>query len=328
MSGEDAVPAEMHRPRRPLGPTPAVLDQDAADRLLTGQLDPADAPPGYAGVARLLAAATAPASPDELAGAAAAAAEFTAAMHSPHSPHSPLVPRSAPMPSKLLSLKATAVAVVAVLSIGGVAAATGLVSVQLVAGHAPTASRGASAAHAERGTAVAVDSRSAGEAALGGLCRAYLAGQGGQNGKREDSSAFRALAAAAGGADKITAFCQSTASATTATGAQGQQATGPDATGAALGGLCRAYLAGQGGQNGKREDSPAFRALAAAAGGADKIAAYCRDTAPGGSATHQQGQGAPSSTGPGQGQGQGQGSPPSTTPGQDQGQGGPPTTTG
>ena len=166
------------------------------------------------------------------------------------------------MPRKLLSLKATAVAVVAVLSIGGVAAATGLVSVQLVAGHAPTASRGASAAHAERGTAVAVDSRSAGEAALGGLCRAYLAGQGGQNGRREDS--------------------------------------------------------------------PAFRALAAAAGGADKIAAYCRDTAPGGSATHQQGQGAPSSTGSGQGQGQGQGqgSPPSTTPAQDQGQGGPPTTTG
>jgi len=162
------------------------------------------------------------------------------------------------MPSKLLSLKAAAAALVAVLSIGGVAAATGLLPAQRAADQASTTSRGAADGRAQR--PAAVDDTRAGEAALGGLCRAYLAGQGGSNGKREDS--------------------------------------------------------------------PAFRALAAAAGGADKIATYCQGTAPGGSAgsaTHPQGQGAPPSTVPaaGPGQGQGQGAPPSTSQGQ--GQGGPAT---
>ena len=231
------------------------------------------------------------------------------------------------MPSKLLSLKAAAAALVAVLSIGGVAAATGLLPAQRAADQASTTSRGAADGRAQR--PAAVDDTRAGEAALGGLCRAYLAGQGGSNGKREDSPAFRALAAAAGGADKIATYCQSIALASTDAGGQGRAgATGPDASGAAKDGLCRAYLAGQGGSNGKREDSPAFRALAAAAGGADKIATYCQGTAPGGSAgsaTHPQGQGAPPSTVPaaGPGQGQGQGAPPSTSQGQ--GQGGPAT---
>jgi len=75
----------------------------------------------------------------------------------------------------------------------------------------------------------------------------------------------------------------------------------------------------------------ALRALAAAAGGADKIATYCKDvTAAGGAGTQEQGPGSsPTSV-----------SPPSTTvsppssgppadPGSGgQGQGGPPTTTG
>ena len=71
------------------------------------------------------------------------------------------------------------------------------------------------------------------------------------------------------------------------------------------------------GQHGKREDSPAFRALAAAAGGADKIAAYCQATTPG---QGRQGQG----QGNGQGQGQGQDPPPGG--GSGHGNGGPPTT--
>jgi len=71
-------------------------------------------------------------------------------------------------------------------------------------------------------------------------------------------------------------------------------AKGPDASGAARDGLCRAWLAGKGDQNGERTDSPAFTALAKAAGGADKVAAYCK-----------------TSTSGGQGQGQG-GGPPTT----------------
>lgn len=67
MSGDDRRRDEMRsvftRRRHPL-----TLDEDTAARLLTGRLDPADAPPGFAEVARVIAAAAAPARRDELAG--------------------------------------------------------------------------------------------------------------------------------------------------------------------------------------------------------------------------------------------------------------------
>jgi hypothetical protein len=53
---------------------------------------------------------------------------------------------------------------------------------------------------------------------------------------------------------------------------------GPDASGAAMFGLCTAWTAHQANgetANGKADDAVAFKNLAAAAGGADKIAAYC-----------------------------------------------------
>jgi hypothetical protein len=52
------------------------LDADTAERLLSARLDPDDAPPGYAEVARLLQAAAAPADQVELAGQAAAMDAF------------------------------------------------------------------------------------------------------------------------------------------------------------------------------------------------------------------------------------------------------------
>jgi hypothetical protein len=57
---------------------PFALDGDTADRLLAGRLDSADAPPGYAEVATVLAAAAGPPTPGELAGQAAAIARFSA----------------------------------------------------------------------------------------------------------------------------------------------------------------------------------------------------------------------------------------------------------
>lgn len=48
MSGWDDLPYEM-----PIG----TIDDDTTDRLLAGRIDPDDAPPGYAGVARILQAA-------------------------------------------------------------------------------------------------------------------------------------------------------------------------------------------------------------------------------------------------------------------------------
>jgi hypothetical protein len=76
MAADDVYPAEM--PDHPASPI-LPLDPDTAERLLAGRLDPADAPPGYAGVTGLLRAAAAPAHPDELAGEPAALAMFRAA---------------------------------------------------------------------------------------------------------------------------------------------------------------------------------------------------------------------------------------------------------
>jgi hypothetical protein len=294
-----------------LGSTPA-LDEDTADRLLSGRLDPADTPSAYAPVARLVKAATGPAAPEELAGEAAMIAAFKAHAH----PRT-LVPRRASMPSKLLSVKAAAAMIAAVLSVGGVAAAaTGMLpgrAAQQATDHASSAAGGGSAAQAHGSGQGAAKGPDATGAAKNGLCQAWQSGQGGSNGKREDSTAFQALAAAAGGADKVDAYCQT---ATTA----GHAANGPDATGAAKDGLCKAWEAAQSGQgtaDGKRQDPAAFQALATAAGGADKVAAYCQTATTAAASDHGQGQGQSSG-----------GASQANSQGSDNGQGGPPTTTG
>src|SRR5262245_20919430 len=55
------------------------------------------------------------------------------------------------------------------------------------------------------------------------------------------------------------------------------QAGGPDATGAAKKGLCTAWAAGKGAENGAKEDAAAFQALAKAAGGAGNVASFCAE---------------------------------------------------
>jgi hypothetical protein len=253
------------------------------ERFLDGQ--PALAPPGYGGLVRLLAAATAPAAPEELAGEQLAMATFTAEMRS--QPPT-LSPRRTAVPRKILTMKAAAAALVAALSIGGVAAAAGgLLPDQAspVAAQAP-ATTGADAAQ--------------------GLGKAAAANLGG--------------AADAGSAD-----------------GQGRaSAVGPDASGAARAGLCRAWQAGQGADHGQKADSVAFQALADAAGGADNIAAYCQDVAAGSSAdAHGKRQASPPSDSapptsvspPSSGPPADPGPPASTGPG-GHGRGGPPTTTG
>jgi len=321
MSDDDALVADMHRLLGFLKAAPPVADQDRLERLLAGRLDPGDAPPGYVGLARLLAAATAPPGPEELAGEQLVVAEFAAVVPSPPPT---LVPRRATMPSKVFSVKAAAAVLAALLSIGGVAAAaTGLLPGQAepLADQAASTTGAGAAGHGLVGDAAVVDLDAA---AKTGLCRAWQAGQGTDNGRRAESPAFRALAVAAGGADNVAAYCKDA----TATDKHGA-AAGPDARGAARDGLCRAWQAGQGADNGRRADSVAFQALAAAAGGADKIAAYCQTTTAASSAgTHGPGLSrtsvsassttvSPPSSGPpadpGSGGGQGQGGPPTTT---------------
>jgi hypothetical protein len=278
MSDHDAL-GDMHRLLGPLEASPPAADQDILDRLLEGRLDPASAPPGYGGLARLLATATAPAAPEELAGERSTMAAFEAVMRS----HPPiLVPRRSAVPSKVFTIKAAAAALVAVLSLGGIAAAaTGLLPDRA----SPKADRAAATTGAD--------------AAAHGLGDAATANMGG--------------------------------TARGATGGQGREsAVGPDATAAARAGLCRAWQAGKGADHGRRADSVAFQALADAAGGAGKVAAYCEDVLAGSSAgTHGQGQASPPTTvsPPRSGPPTDPGPPASTGPG-GRGQGGPPTTTG
>jgi hypothetical protein len=229
----------MHRPLGPLEAAPPVADQDILERLLEGRLDPASAPPHYRRLARLLAAMTAPAAPQELAGERQAMASFAAAMRS-HPPT--LSPRRTVVPRKVLTMKAAAAALVAALSLGGVAAAaSGLLPDQAspVADQAPAT--GADAAAHGLGKAAAAnlgESARAGSAdgqgresatgpdvtwaARAGLCRAWQAGQGGEHGRRMDAVAVQALVEAAGGADGVAAYCQDAAAGSAGAHGQGQ----------------------------------------------------------------------------------------------------------
>ena len=276
----------MHRPLRFSKAALPAADQDLLERLLDSRLDPGSAPPGFSGLARLLAAATAPATPEELAGEQRAMVTIAAEMRS-HPPT--LAPRRTAVPSKVFTMKAAAAALVAVLSIGGVAAAaSGLLPDQA----SPVADQAAAT--------------TAADAAAHGLDKAAAANLG--------------RPTHAGSADS-----------------QGREsAVGPDATAAARAGLCRAWQAGQGGDHGHRAESVAFQALVDAAGGADKVGAYCEDVATGASAeNHGKGPASPPSVSapptsvspPSSGRPVDPGPPASTGPG-GHGPGGPPTTTG
>ena len=276
----------MHRPLRFSKAALPAADQDLLERLLNSRLDPGSAPPGFSGLARLLAAATAPATPEELAGEQRAMVTIAAEMRS-HPPT--LAPRRTAVPSKVFTMKAAAAALVAVLSIGGVAgAASGLLPDQA----SPVADQAAAT--------------TAADAAAHGLDKAAAANLG--------------RPTHAGSADS-----------------QGREsAVGPDATAAARAGLCRAWQAGQGGDHGHRAESVAFQALVDAAGGADKVGAYCEDVATGASAeNHGKGPASPPSVSapptsvspPSSGRPVDPGPPASTGPG-GHGPGGPPTTTG
>ena len=274
-----------------------ALDDRTVERLLAGRSAPADVPPAYAGVARLLAAAAAPPSPEELAGPAAAVTQLHAVVRArPPVVGAGRVARS----RRRFRAKMAAIAVVGVLSVGGIAGASGLG--EPIRRSAQTALAGigiavrAAPSDGRETTFAGARPANVEHAAVDDLCRVYLAG--GQDAK-SDTAALRALAAAAGGRDRIAAYCQATTARTTAS----RQARHGSSR-SALQGLCRAYVAGQGGQHGAKTDATAFRALAAAAGGADRIAAYCQTMTSKPVGGQQQGQDERPSSQGGQGRGQ------------------------
>jgi hypothetical protein len=257
MSDEDALDDEMRHMRPPsgFGPDHLALDEGTAERLLAGQLHPADAPPEYRRAAMVLAAAAAPPTPDELAGERQAVAAFTAVARSiPHR----AAPRRQPVLTRFVSFKLAAAAAIAALSVAGVAgAATGTlpdpaqrVAHRMLGGAGVPGPDDHAAQTADDKSSTKSDHSPTGPDATGqakaGLCRAWAAGQGGENGKKLDATAFQALAEAAGGADGIAEYCADVTS-TTDHGRQGKPSE-PPATDPEHG-------QGQGGGNGQGQGS-------------------------------------------------------------------------
>jgi hypothetical protein len=260
MDAEDASFADMIQPPADRDAAdPPALDDDTVERLLTGDLDAAHAPPGYAEVAALLAAAAAEPTPDELAGQAAAAAELRSVVRARSTTRARRAGRSR---RRRIGL-AVAVAVGA-LTTGAAAAATGHLpqpvtdaarSMLTIVGAESPGGQGRSptSSGAAPGAGGATDRQGAPAAGAGGhgqdqptpastaatrstdgRCRAFLAGKA----KKNDQAAFEALAAAAGGRDKIAAYCQAQApggasqghgrgAPTTTAGGQGHGQGGP-----------------------------------------------------------------------------------------------------
>lgn len=195
------------------------LNRNAAEQLLRGE--PAGGPAGLSAdcdaLASLLAAAAAPAlvHDRELAGEAEAVMAFRRALLGP----APQSRRPLMSATKLLVAKAVFAAVG--VTGGGVAlaAATG----HLPSNHTGTPAAASSAAsasampsadgkstsHPTPSPSQSQSSSSSPSPSLRGLCQAYTAHGGSSPGKALDTPAFSALITAAGGKDKVAAFCAS-----------------------------------------------------------------------------------------------------------------------
>jgi len=182
------------------------IDRDLTEELLRG------APAAMRRVGPLaasLAAARAPARPDELVGEQAAVAAFDGAARL----DPVLQPRRTSMLkialAKLLSAKAAAVVAATGASGVALAAGTGVLPNPLVelpaappASHAPATTPAPEPSHPATGRPAATPS-----ASLVGLCRAYTAEVGANPGRALDNPAFTVLVTAAGGAEQVAEFC-------------------------------------------------------------------------------------------------------------------------
>jgi hypothetical protein len=275
MGADDASSADMRRPPANPDADPLALDDETLERLLTGELSPAQAPPGYAEVAALLAATAAPPTPDELAGQAAALAELRAATR----PRRADVGfRRAARPPRRRRVGLLAVALVGALAMGGVAAAA--------TGNVPAPLR-----HVARSIMATVD----------GAEPAPPAPPGSRTGPGPTPASAGEVPGSTGPGG------------TAAAGSGPGSSTAGTAPGLDNEGLCKAYLAGQGAGQGNTLDATAFRRLAELAGGRDKIDSYCEQLVPGRAKPKEDGKEKEQAPPSDPGQGQGQGEPPVTT---------------
>ena len=243
MGADDASFAEMRRLTDP-DADPLALDEETVERLLAGDLPPSQVPPGYARVAALLAATTAPPTPEELGGQAEVLAElravtrpWRAAVHTRRA--GAHTRRAARPPRRRWAGLAAAALVGALVTSGAAAAATGNLPgpvrdvarniLDTAGGGGPgtaTMPAPAPASHASTPGSIQAGQSTRPTGATGsgpattgaaaapnpnleGLCQAYLSSKGAEQGKKLDSAAFEALVRAAGGKEKVQDYCQS-----------------------------------------------------------------------------------------------------------------------
>ena len=271
MDAEDASSAEMRRLPTNRDADPLALDEDTVEQLLTGAFPPGQAPAGYAEVVQLLAAAAAAPTPGELAGQEAALAELRAVARA--RPAATVAPVLASPPRRRRRTGLAVVVVVGALATGGAAGAA--------TGHLPGPVR--EAARTILGTG-------------GGQAPPASTDTG------QPPAPVKRPAGAGGG------LPGSRPGRTTGTGPDAGPAATPN-----LAGLCQAFLSGNGAEEGGKLDATAFEALARAAGGQERVPAYCQDLLPGDKKIKEP---TPSNSG-----GQGQSGPPATTGSGGQGQG-------
>ena len=251
---------------------PLALDEETVEQLLTGAFPPGQAPAGYTAVAQLLAAAAAAPTPGELAGQEAALAELWAVTRA--RPAATIAPVSASPPRRRRRRAGLAVVVVVgALVMGGVAGAA--------TGHLPGPVRE--------------------------VARTILGTGGGQappvsTDAGQPPALVKRPAGAGGG------LPGSRPGGTTSRGPGGGPAASPN-----LAGLCQALVSGNGAEEGGKLDAAAFEVLARAAGGQERVPAYCEDLVPGDQKIKEP---TPSNSG-----GQGHSGPPATTGSGGQGQG-------
>jgi len=276
MDADDASSAEMRRRLTDPDADPLALDEETVERLLTGQLSPAQAPPGYAQVAALLAATTAEPAPEELAGQSRVLAELRAVTRTRRAA---VHARRATRPPRRRWAGLAAVALVGALVTGGAAMAA--------SGNLPV--------------------RDAARSILGTVGGDPEPATPTQPGPQPSAASGPASASTTAGPKGPLA------AGSTAPGS-GPKAAGPVSE-TEKKRLCKAFLASQDKENGKKMEAAAFERLTEAAGGQSKIPAYCDGTQPGDPKPKDQKQPPPDGQGgspPGSGGGQGQGQPPST----------------
>jgi hypothetical protein len=179
--------------------------------LLAGTEPAEDLAPGLQPLADALAALTARAARDELAGEAAALAQFHSQVGVP-SPVHRSHPRRHPVLASLVSARAAAAAAVAALSIGGFATAAFAGALpapaQQFAHHtfgAPAVRRGQPTGAHPSAAATPAGPDATGPAAFG-LCTAWAHAKA-HGTSSQQAVAFRNLAAAAGGASNVATYC-------------------------------------------------------------------------------------------------------------------------